>query len=366
MEATGLEPPEIRLHEISNETPFELFRADKMGPGRRYYDTVAIKGTFDLQEGQLDLAMQQLPLEFADQVWNPEDAERSSLRVAGEVVLTKPNTDVLITGHVHAPGGAPLRAWDVAVEIRRGKEFVHIHRAHVIGPNRLAYFPSAGWAFTTPEPTSSVPIRYELAYGGAYRVETEEGEVWRAFESNPCGTGFIDLESAEEDLEYNGPQWYPDESWVDAAAANMPLAGLGPVPRQWPCRLRYAGTYDETWLEKARKGIAQGIPADYARDFDPRFFQCANPGLVMPGHLIGNEEIELTGVMPGDGPFRFQLPGIRVFALIMENGEEHREVCALDTVHIDVDAQIVTLTWRLTIAQRREVRAATFDLEAIL
>ena len=117
------------------------------------------------------------------------------------------------------------------------------------------------------------------------------------------------------------------------------------VARPWTSRLKYAGTYDDAWLHATREDVAAGRPADYARDFDPRFFQCAHPGLILPDYLEGDEEIVLTGLMPGAAsgsssraasgsssraasgsssraaPFAIQLPGVRAVAEL-RNGKE--------------------------------------------
>lgn len=141
------------------------------------------------------------------------------------------------------------------------------------------------------------------------------------------------------------------------------MTGFGPVARPWTCRLRYAGTYDDAWLRAAREDVAKGLPADYARDFDPRFFQCAHPALITPEYLDGDEEVTLAGLMPGARPFTLRLPGVRVVAEL-RNGKESTslEALCLDTMHIDLDAATVSLCWRLTLNQARDVRAARFFL----
>src|SRR3954467_11120150 len=114
--------PEPRLQSVSNRTPLELFQCDKMGVGRRFFDTVVLKGTFALAPATLEPTEEQQPIALADEPWDPDNAERSSLKHAGEVLLTKPSTDVIVTGTARAPGGEPRKEWDCAVEVRRGGE----------------------------------------------------------------------------------------------------------------------------------------------------------------------------------------------------------------------------------------------------
>jgi hypothetical protein len=61
-----------------------------------------------------------------------------------------------------------------------------------------------------------------------------------------------------------------------------------------------------------------------------------------------------------------ELPGVRVIAALLDgNEEQHREELRLDTVHIDLDAAIVRLCWRLTLDQARDIRAAALDIAEV-
>ena len=143
----------------------------------------------------------------------------------------------------------------------------------------------------------------------------------------------------------------------------MPLTGLGPVARPWSSRLKYTGTYDDDWVRTTRAEVAQGLPSDYAKDFDPRFFQCAHPQLITPRYFEGDEEIVLTGLLPVEGPFTLALPQLRILALMVDGKKEgHRQWLNLDTVHIDLDASTVNLCWRLTLDQARDIQFAILAL----
>jgi hypothetical protein len=361
--------PEPRLRSVSNRTPLELFQCDKMGVGRRFFDTVVLKGTFALASGKLELTEEQQPIALADEPWDPANAERSSLKHAGEVLLTKPSTDVIVTGTARSPGGEPRKEWDCAVEVRRGGETKLAYRAQVLGPRCWRHTSAKGWALTEPEPTREVPIRYELAYGGAYQeAAPEQGEAggeaeptWVVYLPNPSGTGFFDERALDTAVEYRAPQWQPRAYPVTELNHEVPLCGFGPVARPWTSRLKYAGTYDDAWIKKTREEVAQGGFSDYAADFDPRFFQCAHPELIAPSYLEGDEEIVLTGLMPGAGPYALKLPGGRVLAALGDGkGDRSVKRLPLDTVHLDLDAATVSLCWRLTLDQALDIRAALF------
>lgn len=374
--------PDPRLQMVRNWTPFSHFDCDKMGPGRKFHDTIVIKGTFLLAEGVLERAQEQSEVALADTYWDDGAPERSSLKHAGEVILVKPTTDVIVTGTARSPGGALLPAWQASVVVRRGGQTVLGHRARVLGP-RLFRHGAGGWALEDPEPTAEVPIRYELSYGGAHpaklgetpsppaepedtpAVSTEEAPsdpatpLWVVHPPNPSGTGFFDEGALDPARTYRAPQWEPEGHPLSGINREIALAGFGPVARHWSSRLGYAGTYDDAWEREMRADSAKGLPADYARDFDPRFFQCAHPELIAPSYLEGDEEIVLTGVMPSASPFVVRLPGVRVVARLVDGkGGRHEERLVLDTVHIDVDAGAVYLCWRLTLDQGRDVHTA--------
>jgi hypothetical protein len=351
--------PVPRLQRVDNRTPFLHFQCDKMGVGRRFYDTVVVKGTFDLAPGPLKIAARQAPIALADDYWDLAAPERSSVKHAGEAVLCKPSTDVLVTGTVRAPGGRPASAWDVAVVVAdRGRTALE-YAARVTGPRAWRYTSLRGWALSDPEPAAEVPIRYELAYGGAYPAADRAGPRWIVHEDNPSGTGFFDERALDVGREYRAPQWHLPLAPPTAMNRAIPLAGFGPIARPWRARLQYAGTYDDAWEQATRADVARGLPADYAPDFDARFFQCAHPSLITRAHLRGDERVGLHGMLAEHRELALQLPGVDVAAVLRDGrAERHEERLSLDTLHVDLDARVVHLCWRLTLDQARDIRSA--------
>ncbi len=352
--------PAPRLQSVSNQTPFRMFECQKMGVGRRFFDTVVIKATFSFATGRITVADAQQSIALADEPWDIANAERSSLKHAGEVLLTKPTTDVIVTGTARSPGGAPRTEWDCAVEVRRGGEALFTHRAQALGPRFWRHTRAAGWTLTEPEPTREVPLRYELAYGGAWPEPGDTPEpVWVVHHPNPSGTGFFDERAMDTSVEYRAPQWQSRTHPVTRFNHEVPLCGFGPVARSWSSRLGYAGTYDEAWIKKTREEAAQGILSDYAADFDPRFFQCAHPELIAPSYLVGDEEIVLTGLVADGVLDTLELPALRVSAALRDGeGNLSQRPLPLDTVHVDLDAATMSLCWRLTLDAALDIRGA--------
>lgn len=366
--------PAPRLQTVANNTGLRHFQCDKMGARRSFHDIVIVKVTVTLSTDPV-VAEEQAPILLADEPWDPDLTELSSLKHAGDAVLTKLHTDVIVTGTARAPGGQPVPEWEAAVEVVRGSNTVLVSRAQVLGPRRWRHIDAKGWVLTDPEPTLEVPIRYELAYGGAYPADEPAAGApepdpdapppakWVVHPPNPSGTGFFDERAMDPAREYRAPQWQHRDHPVTMFNREVPLCGFGPVSRIWSSRLKLAGTYDTAWVKKTRAEAKEGLPVDYAPDFDYRFFQCAHPELIAKGYLEGDERILLRGLGP-DGELRVaQLPGVSILAtLVFGNGGGAVERLALDTVHVDVEKGTVDLSWRIALDHDRDVRAATLTL----
>ena len=369
--------PEPRLRAVENLTRFAAFQCDKMGPGRRFHDTVVIKGTFTGLSGKLRVADQQAPVVLADHPWDPAAPERSSVKLSGDVVLSKPSTDILITGAVRPPGGRPRAAWDVTVVVQGSAGPVLSHLAQVTGPRAYRHGSLRGWTLSDPDPAMEVPIRYELAYGGAYPDprsrsrsraidQAADDPAWVMHWPNPSGTGFFDQAALDTGRDYPAPQWQIPGQPARGIREEVPLCGLGPIARHWTSRRRWAGTYDEAWLDRARADIALGLPADYPADFDLRFFQAAHPGLITREHLAGHEILALQGVSAEHDWLVVPLPGVAVQARLLDGASRwHLVRMPLDTIHLDLDAAALHLTWRLTLDQQQDMQVAVISaLEA--
>jgi len=370
----SLPVPEPRLRKVDNRTAFASFSCDKMAVGRKFYDTVVVKGTFALAPGRLVRDKEQAEVVLSDTYWDAAGAARSSLKQAGEAVLLKPRTDVIVTGTLRAPVGLCAPQWSASVVVWRRGEAVIDYHVEVFGPRMLRHAASR-WSLLEADDTSEVPIRYELSYGGAYQAPANDASdddaagphaerPWIVHPPNPSGVGFCDERALDTDTLQPAPRWQTREAPFKQVNAEIPPAGFGPISRSWSSRLQYAGTYDAAWESGMRADVARGLPADYPADFDPRFFQCAHPELIAPGYLDGDEQIELGGVMPQDKPYTLALPGGRIVARLVDGkGTSHVERLALDTVHVDVDAGKVYVCHRLTLDQARDVRSAEIEME---
>jgi len=245
----------------------------------------------------------------------------------------KPVCDVIVVGSAYAPSGQP--ATRVPVGLRIGnliKQFV------VVG-NRVWIKRMTGVTSSDPRPFTTMPITYDVAFGGADRtLEASQGKVF-TYASNPVGRGYW------QELDDIDGKPLPNTEAADAPVVNhrgpyepMSFSGVG---RSWRPRARYAGTYDSEWLEND----APFLP----KDFDYRYFQCAPEDQWMP-YPRGGEGVILVNLTP-DGHRQFQLP-MRVMPVtfIPYRGHDVTREAVLDTIVLEPDNDRFTLTWRTSLA----------------
>ncbi len=180
--------PRPRLRTVTNQTGLQHFQCGKMGAGRLFHDIVVVKATVTLSDDPV-VAEKQAPILLADEPWDPDLTELSSLKRAGDLLLTKPSTDVIVTGTARAPRGQPAPEWDAAIEVVRGSDTV-------LGVPRPGARAAPVATHTTAKRLGADPPRahaggahpaMSLAYGGAYiRSPDSEASTMGALPKPPA------------------------------------------------------------------------------------------------------------------------------------------------------------------------------------
>ena len=264
---------------------------------------------------------------------------KSSVRFESDYVPPKPRTDVLVNAIARAPRGAAATKWPVFVEVGPVRKVLR-----VTGPGMWRRSILGGWSRSEPAPCDRVPIRYEYAFGGAaIRRRSGSAEEWLSFSSqNPIGRGWID--SGMDEREVPAAQIEDPDHLIRSAGDRPPPAGLGALHRSWQPRLELAGTFDQKWLDTRWPHL----PAN----FNFAHYNAAQPGLIAPGYLRGDEEVKLGGLLPGPFEHRFALPGYTMIKSIrLGDGPEvlvkmHLDTILVDIVSDDPDEWRVHLSWR--------------------
>lgn len=277
----------------------------------RWVLTVVCKATFRLELGVLSLAEEQLPIFEHEQHW--DDDPGRSLRAPSDLVPFKPRADVLLVGSAHAKNGQPVRS--LVARLSVGK----VDKSIEMLPPRVR---TRDGEIREGKRWTKMPVSYERAAGGP---GTE----------NPVGLGPASPRDPYGQLPL--PCLFPPGFPQDTEKAPPPV-GFGPIAASWPARLARAG-------RAADRDVAL---APFGDGFDAAFFQAAPPDQQIDT-LRPNERILLENLHPKHALFVTNLPGIVPRARVEIGGPPREIGFAGDTLWIDTDAGVCTVTYRVKV-----------------
>ena len=324
--------------QLKNETPFKAEFA--VLPDRNGIDTlhVVVKATLTLKP-RLALAPLQVPVTLADEYY--DDPRTSSIKLASEMHIGKPGTDVLLVGSAHAPDGKEVTNSIVSVSAAG-----RVKHARVWGDR----FWQRDGSMTAPQPFTSMPLVWERAFGGMHVMP--DGVL--AEERNPIGLGFRGKRGAAEMSDEPVPNVEDPATPLSSAGDGGTPACFAPSSPAWLPRRAFAGTYDAAWQRQR----APYLPAD----FDARFFMMAAPELAFDRYLTGGEPLQIDGVHP-EGPIAFALPSAPLDMHVTVAGAHEHPPVNLETVLIAPDANLLCLSWRGVLAvDRKALKVETIQL----
>ena len=345
----------------------------KSTDGKTWLVCVA-KRTYTFAGGKLRLADEQVPVRREPDLEVDENGRLRTLRDDMDLFPPKVATDVVVTGRVHAPGG---KAREATVGVAVGK---NARVLRVFGERRAEVSIDGAVRFSDPAPFESVPLSWELAYGGydAYahdelcppkrrngrRIEPsprQEGVF--AYPRNKVGRGYfldVDRDRADGELlpqiedpgdpltpaRFFVPHW---KKWLDQP---MP-GGVGWVSHTWYPRMqRLMGAFlEQDPPTKLIREMQFADGEDLAGPFRknevlPRGLQGAAPGMAVE-RLRGDEVVILQGLVEGEAETRFQLPGERPRIEVRPPGSPKvfTPDVVLQSVRVDGEGRRVVMTW---------------------
>jgi hypothetical protein len=313
---------------VKNYSALPVFGAEQRFYNGHQYNLLVTKCTFSLIPGKpLKPLLEQPELVFND--LNEGDRDWATVRYPSDLIPFKPKVDILLVGSAMPERSIPSKAWLANIQIGQWQKTLKIN-----GPRAWTRTTLGVWDLSEPDPTSAVPLLYELAYGGTVGTHEQPQDY---FDANPLGCGYIgDDRKMREAKLLRAPQIEYLEDASKVPNKNIRVAGFAPVPDYFESRSRLSGTWDKTW----EKTTAPNIPLD----MDLRFWNTA-PEDQQLEKLKGDERVELVGLLP-EGRVTFDLPAYRPRAILYRSDEDTdtREL-VLDTLHIDLDARRVTLRW---------------------
>jgi hypothetical protein len=321
---------------LQNTTPFVVSTALALDRNAAETLAIVVKGTYQVRNNVVRLAELQEPIAAAD-VYRGEPA-KSSLLKAGERMLHKAATDVVLIGNAYADR-RDCRQVDVSLRIGPIAKVVRVLGDRV-------WVSGAGTVPSHPARFDKIPLVYERAFGG---VDESVGE---RMEENPVGVGFRGRGSKVTLAGTPLPNLEDPRQPIRDAKDRPPPVGFGFVAPFWKPRRAYAGTYGPEWLEKQ----APLLPADY----DERYQQVAPADQIWHGFMVGGEKVDIVNASPsGRLSFTLAAPTLRVELQI--SGDPVPLPVNLDTVVVDGDRESFSMTWR----GNRSVHGQVHDIEVV-
>lgn len=357
--------------------------------------------TYAIEDGRLKLADIQEPLTQHPVAIVDDDSGSSYLEDDGDLIATKPATDVVVRGS--AVARKPTRELFVAVAVGSS-----VRRLRVVGP-RVAEVSRGKVRFTEATAFERCELTPALAYGGHDLFAQNELEraadgrwlkqlpddlrparaAWLyQYPRNSAGRGFfIDVDRDRAD----GTQLPQVEDPSDLLTPERlflpsPLAWLrAPVPglmswteHSWYPRcarlMGIAPDHDDPAPDAPERDTLFPDGGDLAEirrskrlRFHPRALQGAAPGLAAE-RLRGDETMLLENLHRRAASMRVELPGeIPRLRLTLPAFKSYELAATLQTVRIDTDRDRVSLTWSGSIrllhpATDDFVRGCTLDV----
>lgn len=376
--------------EFTNYTPFPALAFQGIDQGEQKFHVLVLRQTLSFANGPLAYVDEQAPLCAEDEFFG--EANTSSVRQESDLCHYKPKCDVLVNATAVAPGAQPVPRFAVRLKVSDPQGQRVLEKTLTVTGARAWEKSPTGWKLNAPEPLSSLPLRYEYAYGGQCRVNADDphsAHVPKAFrltpeqqaqhpeQANPPLAHTV-CESNLLGQGYSEP-WYRDALKLTRIAApqiealddpireiDKPYApqGLGVRHKGNPARRKLGGTIDAAFIESDR-----WLP----EDFDFAVWNAA-PEDQQCDFLQGDETLELINLCPPNTPgalrdtagntiLRLALPGDLPFVLVNYPDGRVGELSAhLDTLIIDTERKEVSCVWRATVGCEPEIAALEFRM----
>ncbi|MDB5935017.1 MAG: hypothetical protein JWQ01_2361 [Massilia sp.] len=429
--------------EFLNRTDFPALHYDSIDQHGELFHVVVVRQSFSLTQSGTELRHPQAPLCETDLNFG-EDGGGNVLQES-DLSPFKPMCDIIVNAVAHAPQRTPVRAFRVRLVVEENSgvgidtapsannvgnrkankgnrilvdKSLTVHGGRSILQRALPVRVCAGviralsvgfvsiptWRLTEAKSFTSLPLRYEYAYGGEniLRAEPkdrqkmiraigsahcypESGEGWSsgapsdtlaappiahsANEHNPVGAGFAKpwyLKHAGRHvldaprIEYTDHPFDSRVFWKTVhGSASFHPAGFGAIGRTWLPRRNFIGDI----------GAGHCLPPDFSN----RYWNCA-PLDQQCQHLRGDEVFSLINMTDpdamvstrdasGDTLLRFQLPSIRPFLALCDMADRVGVLqCVLDTVVIDPESRTLDLVWRSSVPAQAQL--ASIALQA--
>ena len=286
--------------------------------------TVICKATYDLVAGTAALAEVQDDVNLRD--LHKENNPNLGLHSASDLVPFKPHADVTLVGKAYAPPRELAKSVIARVALGSVDKRVAVHAER---------FMTRDGRVQDDKFFSKMPIGYERAAGGPDTANP----VGRHMGHKPDTTGRVPLPNLQR----------PGE----AITSNAPITpvGFGPISPSWPERQRLF-PHGKEWSGD------DWLKLEVPKDVNWAYFNVA-PEDQRLDEIRADETIHLEHLHPEESKLDCKLPGVMPYVFIERSGGAHRVHVKGDTLWIDTNRLVQTLTWRAQVpldAAGEEVR----------
>lgn len=328
---------------IINETRFAAgYAPGRLKSGRDCLVLVA-KATYSmpvLENQKVELLSEQLEPLIADVSLG--DPASTPILYENDYAPIKASCDVTLVGSAYAPAGQEVNQIAVKMSV------ANINKTFNVVGNRYWQAKNSRLIATEPEPFNIMPIHYGLAYGGMGNLNSDDDdEDVYVYQKNMYGRGYYGRKVSQDWVgqplpnteEYGRPITKPLGDYI-------PMS-FGPIARNAPERIQYAGTYDKQWEQQKAPFLPE--------DFDERFYQSALQSQQIP-FIQGGELVELYNLV-AEGPVKFNLPSERLnMHIVYRNGTRHDMQPVIDSLVLEPDQKRFSMTWRLMVPLKRNMK----------
>ena len=220
--------------------------------------------------------------------------------------MPKERGELLVTGSFYSPGGQPVPAGKVRVQIGPVDKTLYVfgQRYWRRGANMV-------WSITEPEPMTSMPVTYQNAFGAP------------GYKYNPTGKGGGDDENTAHPL----PNIENPAQLVGSRRDRPMPAGFGPIEQTWPQRYAKCGTYDQQWYEARFPGLAD--------DIDWTFFNTAPDDQQFQGFFQNTETFTIENMHPRKMVLQAAVPAIRTRCFVTR--QQRDDTTSFSEISLNLD-----------------------------
>lgn len=389
------------LMQLSNLTPFDTLGFDATLPDGQPYLILTMSVGYRLRPQSKPVGrhvqytaevIDDAPLLLVLADLHHDDNPAASLRQESDLAPLKAHCDVLVIGHAYSP--KPAQLFEARLQVQRDGQALIDKTLSFYGERQFQHVPGLSsalranldpaMAYQLPpaKPTTAVPLRYELAFGGACQIANRPDHPasepdWLINEvcfANPIGCGWLERDAlhAWRRAGQTPPSTLPaprimrygdyinrvaftrqrgQHSPAEMAAVRYPhrVAGFGPLGKAWASRLARSGTYDEAWENERMPLPPKDMHIDYWNSAPD------DQQMPFPAPHLADYRLTLDNLCPGGGRMAFKLPPHRGFVqLYAHSGLVLAHPMAIDTMEINTDSQDgpqLRLVWRARLPQ---------------